>query len=90
VQAINPVIAEANGLPTSGAVITDVQPGSPADDAELVPGMVVTEAAGKKIASVNDLSRILKEAKPGSTILLRVRLPGPGENTRLAALTVPT
>ncbi len=76
-QSIDPRTAEANGLPTRGAVITEVQPGSPADAAELAPGMVVTEAAGKKIASADDLSRLLKDAKPGSTILLRVTDPPP-------------
>ena len=90
-QTIDPRTAEANGLPTKGAVITEVQPGSPADAAELAPGMVVTEAGGKKIASADDLSRVLKDAKPGSTILLRVqiRLPNREENTLLRALTIP-
>jgi len=90
-QSIDPRTAEANGLPTRGAVITEVQPGSPADAAELAPGMVVTEAGGKKIASADDLSRILKDAKPGSTVLLRVaiRLPNREESTLLRALTIP-
>jgi serine protease Do len=90
-QSIDPRTAEANGLPTKGAVITEVQPGSPADAAELAPGMVVTEAGGKKIASADDLSRILKDAKPGSTVLLRVaiRLPNREESTLLRALTIP-
>ena len=90
-QSIDPRTAEANGLPTKGAVITEVQPGSPADAAELAPGMVVTEAAGTKIASADDLSRILKDAKPGSTILLRVqvRLQNREESTLLRALTIP-
>jgi len=90
-QTIDPRTAEANGLPTRGAVITEVQPGSPADAAELAPGMVVTEAAGKKIASADDLSKILKDAKPGSTILLRVqiRLQNREDNTLLRALTIP-
>ncbi len=90
-QSIDPRTAEANGLPTRGAVITEVQPGSPADAAELAPGMVVTEAAGKKIASADDLSRLLKEAKPGSTILLRVqvRLPNREESSLLRALVIP-
>jgi serine protease Do len=90
-QSIDPRTAEANGLPTRGAVITEVQPGSPADAAELAPGMVVTEAGGKKIVSADDLSRVLKDAKPGSTILLRVqiRLPNREESSLLRALTIP-
>jgi serine protease Do len=89
IQSIDPRTAEANGLPIRGAVITDVQPGSPASEAQLAPGMVILEAGGKKIASADDFSRILKDAKPGSTVLLRVRLPTREENTRLAALTIP-
>jgi len=89
-QTIDPRTAEANGLPSKGAVITDVQPGSPADQAQLAPGMVVIEAGGKKIASADELSRILRDSKPGSTVLLRVRLPTREENTRLVALTLPS
>jgi serine protease Do len=89
IQTIDPRTAEANGLPSRGAVITDVQPGSPADDAQLIPGMVVLEAGGKKVASADELSRILREAKPGSTVLMRVRLPTREDNTALRALTIP-
>jgi serine protease Do len=90
-QSIDPRTAEANGLPTKGAVITEVQPGSPADAAELAPGMVVTEAAGKKIASADDLSKLLKDAKPGSTVLLRVqvRLQNREDSSFLRALVIP-
>jgi serine protease Do len=90
-QTIDPRTAEANGLPTRGAVITEVQPGSPADAAELAPGMVVTEAGGKKIGSADDLSRVLKDAKPGSTILLRVQiqLQNREASSLLRALTIP-
>ncbi|HSP19155.1 MAG TPA: Do family serine endopeptidase [Myxococcaceae bacterium] len=90
-QSIDSRTAEANGLPSRGAVITEVQPGSPADAAELAPGMVITEAGGKKIASADDLSKILKDAKAGSTVLLRVtiRLPNREESTLLRALVVP-
>jgi S1-C subfamily serine protease len=51
----------------------------------------VTEAGGKKIGSADDLSRLLKDAKPGSTILLRVqiRLQNREESTLLRALTIP-
>jgi len=67
-QSIDPRTAEANGLPTRGAVITEVQPGSPADAAELAPGMVVTEAGGKKIVSADDLSRVLGQDSPAQRL----------------------
>ena len=49
--------------------------------------MVVTEAGGKRIASADDLSRVLKDAKPGGAILLRVRirLPNREETSLLRA-----
>jgi serine protease Do len=69
-----------------GAVITNVDPGSPADHADLRPGMVVIEAAGKPVNNARDLNRILRDAKSGSTVLLRIEIP----NGRiLRALPIP-
>jgi serine protease Do len=71
-----------------GALITDVQPTSPAERAELVPGMVVVEANRKPVKTAQDLRRIIKAAPKGSTLLLRIQ--GPGDNNRLLrALQVP-
>jgi len=71
---------------TRGALIVDVVPGSPADHAELRPGMVVVEAAGKQISSARDLFRVLQPARSGSSVLLRIQLEG-GRITR--ALPIP-
>jgi serine protease Do len=73
------------GMP-QGALIAQVAPGSVAERVGLVPGMVVVEAAGKPVRSAADLVQILRDAKPGSSVLLRVDL----EGTRaLRALTIP-
>jgi serine protease Do len=73
------------GMP-QGALITRVVPGSVAEHAGLVPGMVVVEAAGKPVRSAADLARVLQEARPGSSVLLRIQL----RDTRaLRALTIP-
>ena len=73
------------GLP-QGALIAQVIPGSVAERAGLVPGMVVVEAAGKPVRGAADLIQILRDARPGSPVLLRVQL----EDTRaLRALTIP-
>jgi serine protease Do len=83
-------LARARGLPR-GAFITEVQPGSPADKAGLEPNLVIVEANGQLVSSAGDLSRILKTAKPGSTVLLRAQVRG-GEqaaNTMLFALEAP-
>jgi serine protease Do len=69
---------EARGMPP-GALITQVLPGSPAQRAGLAPGMVVVEAGGKPVRGAADLVRVLREGRPGSTVLLRIQV----ENTRL-------
>ncbi len=75
------------GLPTSeGALISFIEPGSPADRAGLVPGMVIIEAGGKPVRNPNELARIVRGAKSGDMLLLRVQL----ENSRLLrALKIP-
>jgi len=48
--------------------------------------MVVIEAAGKPVNNARDLNRILRDAKSGSTVLLRIEIP----NGRiLRALPIP-
>jgi serine protease Do len=83
-------LARARGLPR-GAFVTEVQPGSPADKAGLAPNLVIVEANGQLVSTAGDLTRILRAAKPGSTVLLRAQVRG-GEqasNTMLFALEVP-
>src|SRR5262249_27594984 len=73
-----------------GAVITDVVPGSPAERAELVPGMLVVEANRKPIRSAEELAALILSTPSGGTLLLRVIVMAPGGNSRyLRALKVP-
>ncbi len=82
-------LARARGMPR-GARITEVLPGSAADKAGLEQGLVVTEANGQLVSSAGDLSRILRAAKPGSTVLLRAQVrSGEQANTMLFALEAP-
>ena len=55
-----------------GALITDVVPGSPADRAQLAPGMLVVEANRKPVRSAKELAAAIRAAPAGSTLLLRV------------------
>jgi serine protease Do len=80
-------LARAQGLPTSGALVTEVDPASVAAHAGLEPGMVVVEAGGRPVRRARDLARALREGKPGESVLLRVVVPGGGRQLR--ALTVP-
>jgi serine protease Do len=72
---------------TQGALVTFVQPGSPADRAELQPGMVIIEAGGKPVRHPRDVARIVRGAKSGEVLLLRIQMPEGGRLLR--ALRVP-
>jgi serine protease Do len=56
----------------SGALVTQVTPGSPADKAGLVPEDVVVKADARKIGDNGDLSRYISSRPPGSTVKLDV------------------
>jgi serine protease Do len=70
----------------AGALIVSVDPGSPADHADLRPGMVVVEAAGKPVRNAQDVYRVLREAKSGTAVLLRIEVQG---RKTLRALPIP-
>ncbi|QRN98768.1 Do family serine endopeptidase [Archangium violaceum] len=69
-----------------GAMVVDVDPGSPADRAGLQPGMVIVEAGGKQVRSPREFAQVVRGAKSGSSLLLRIQI---GENRVLRALTIP-
>jgi serine protease Do len=63
-----------------GALISDVNEGSPADKAGLKPDDVVLGVDGRDIADNGDLSRYIASKAPGTTVNLRV-LRGGAEQT---------
>jgi serine protease Do len=85
---VDPRTAERAGLSSSeGALITDVAPGSPAERAQLAPGMVVVEADRKPVTNAQELAQVIRNASSGAVVLLRVEAPGGGRVLR--ALRVP-
>jgi len=56
----------------NGAVVSQVEPDSPAAKAVLKTGDVITELNGKKITDASDLQVAVGQMKPGSTIKLDV------------------
>lgn len=74
VQDVDQKLASALGLPdTGGALVGDVEKGSPADKAGLASGDVITHVDGAVIAHARDLSRTIAHRKPGSRVDLVVR-----------------
>jgi serine protease Do len=72
----------------NGVQVMAVEPGSPAERAGLVPGMVLVQVGDQKISSPEDVSQALNAAKPGAALLLRVRM-GNSDATLLRAVEVP-
>jgi S1-C subfamily serine protease len=87
-ESLYPQLAEHLGLDTdSGALITDVVDGSPADDAGLhgssgedtfqlqrvkTGGDLVVAVDGKPVLQNNDLSTLVAQHKPGDTVTLDI------------------
>lgn len=88
-QDIDPRLAQTSGLPKQGALVVDVAPGSPAENAGLRRGVVVLEVNRKAIRGRDDLMKALKDIKSGSVVLLRITAPGAGGARSLVALEVP-
>ncbi|WP_287294552.1 Do family serine endopeptidase [Mesorhizobium sp.] len=84
-QEITPLIAEALGIPGKGALVASVEPGSPAEQAGIQAGDVITRFNGKDIQSVHDLTLAAASQKPGTkTTLTRNR----GGSQQEIALTI--
>jgi len=72
VQDLNPEIAQQLGLDsTDGVLITAVQPGSPADDAQLRRGDVILEVDRSAVRNVGELRKRLEAADEGALLLIR-------------------
>jgi serine protease Do len=73
IQEVNQALANSFGLPkTQGALISGVEPGSPADKAGLKSGDVVLGVNGKEVTQLGQLSGEIAGLKPGSNASLDV------------------
>jgi len=73
VEAVTPEIAKEVGLPwVKGLVITEVIPGSSADDMGLQRGDVILEANRIEMLSVDEWEELINKLEPGDTLLLLV------------------
>jgi len=73
IQQLSEEMAQTYGLSSpSGALVSQVTPGSPAEKAGLQPEDVVLSADGRKIENNGDLSRYIAGKAPGTTVKLEV------------------
>jgi serine protease Do len=73
IQPVDSSLAESFGLDKArGALVSRVEPGSPAAQAGLKEGDVIIEFNGKAITKSNDLPAVVAQVKPGTKALLKV------------------
>jgi serine protease Do len=86
IETLTGEVAEQLGMKgQEGVVITDVRSGSPADQAGLESGMVITQANRKAVKSVEDLRNALERQALEKGVLLLVRT---SEGSRFVVIRV--
>jgi serine protease Do len=81
IQDVNQALANSFGLPKpQGALISGVEPGSPAEKAGLKSGDVVLGVNGKEISQLSELSGAIAATKPGNTARLQIWRGGKSSN----------
>jgi serine protease Do len=78
VQELTPQLAQQLDLKpgTTGVVISDISEGSPAAEAGLRPGDLITEVNRTAILNLSDYQRALQQVKTGENLLLLVKRTG--------------
>jgi serine protease Do len=73
IQDVNQALANSFGLPKpQGALISGVEPGSPAEKAGLKSGDVVLGVNGKEINQLSELSGAIAATRPGNNARLQI------------------
>ena len=90
IQGVNKDLAESFGLDRPrGALVSTVEPGSPADKAGVKSGDVIVAVDGKPIDQSVDLPRIIGETRPGTAVALQVWRKGATQTRRVTVGEMP-
>jgi S1-C subfamily serine protease len=85
-QTVDEDLQRAYDLPVSkGAVVVEIVPGSPAENAGLLQGDVVVRFGGKDIAGSDELVEAVRSRKPGEKVAMTWRR---GSETRTGDVTL--
>ncbi|MFW6337249.1 MAG: trypsin-like peptidase domain-containing protein, partial [Phycisphaeraceae bacterium] len=80
-QDLTPEMAESFGFEGKGVLVADAISGSPAAEAGLEPGDIITEINGEKIESIRELRFMVAGMPPGTTVDVAYFRQGKGEQT---------
>jgi len=85
IQDVNASLAQSFGLEKpEGALVSQVEPGGPADKAGVKPGDVILSYNGKALAGSNELPGLVANTKPGTKSTLEVWRNGRKQSLALA------
>lgn len=91
IQPVTREMAQAFKLESpAGALVSHVQPGSPADKAQLRSGDIILSYNGKTIQEVNELPRLVASSRPGSQAKLVVWRNGTKRHINVTLGELPT
>ncbi|HZW88302.1 MAG TPA: PDZ domain-containing protein, partial [Myxococcaceae bacterium] len=81
---VTPEVEEVTGVRGPGAVVLSVEPGSPAERAGVLPGLVIVEVAGHPVHSAKEASELIHAAEAQPPIVFK--LLGPGRVSAVASV----
>ncbi|HSI42284.1 MAG TPA: Do family serine endopeptidase [Xanthobacteraceae bacterium] len=91
IQPVSDDVAEAMGLKdVQGALVAQVQAGTPGEKAGLKSGDIVTSVDGAAIKDARELSRRIAQFKPGTTVKLDVLRDGKKQVVNVTLEQLPT
>ncbi|MBS7539406.1 Do family serine endopeptidase [Ancylobacter lacus] len=91
IQPVSDEVAEALGINDArGALVAQVQPGTPGDKAGLKAGDVVTAIDGDAVKDAREMSRKIAQKKPGTTVQLSVLRDGKPTTVAVTLEQLPT
>ncbi|WP_018389901.1 Do family serine endopeptidase [Ancylobacter sp. FA202] len=91
IQPVSDEVAEALELKSAeGALIAQVQPGTPGEKAGLKPGDVVTQIDGETVKDSREMSREIARKKPGTVVKLSVLRDGKSMTIPVTLEQLPT
>jgi serine protease Do len=91
IQPVTPDLAESFGLDKArGALVSTVEPGSPAAKAGVQAGDIILAVDGRSVTESIDLPRIIGETRPGSAVALQLWRKGTTREIRATIGEMPT